>query len=751
MSEELSQQEQENRRSELEAREREKVEHVTKRTRFRKEIRMLRLSQSIEEFYRSTSDLNQARHQAENFLKHRLRRLFADMPTEEATELRQQSAEIIDAIEEKILQERRDEIEEQRRRAAEVPGQRQETEEENGDFDLTEEEMEMGVQIGRVEMRVAGGYRRVPQKIMPDPDAPASFVLAARDPQTGKLVPQRRRGRKRQVEKGEDGVWSLVESDTRQNEESDMADILSQEKKELAHASDEPASGGAKKMRKKMRVLVVEDSAAARRINVEVMKRLGFGQVEEVGNGEEALKLLSGRKKYHLVCTDWDMPVMDGIEMIAAIRGHAKIGELPVIMVTTRSTDRDVAQALRAGVSDYLVKPFKPDALGKKIEKVLSSGRVRMSEIYGTEDSAVLVKKAGDVLPQEAIDALLTASEGESQPMTQEEINAELEAAGVSPAVQVPVSHAAPDGRIVTSYDFKHPARVNKEQLRTLENLHDNFARLLSSTFSGAMRAVVDVDTAFVDQTTYAEFIMSLSNPSCSYQFTLGETGGQAVIDIGMPVVFAFVDRIFGGKGSSQGVNARVVTPVEIGVINRIIKRVIEDVEATWEPILPVEITDIELETNPEFMKITAASEIVILLAFEVNSTNASGLVNLCYPFFTLEPIMPLLGQQTYGRGHERSLPKRRERLGDLPLDVLGPAPIPLNVEMGQARLSLSEASALKVGDVVKMDSRTSDPCVMYVGDKPKYYVQPFAEDGKMHAEITGLFPRELYNERGIS
>ena len=78
-----------------------------------------------------------------------------------------------------------------------------------------------------------------------------------------------------------------------------------------------------------------------------------------------------------------------------------------------------------------------------------------------------------------------------------------------------------PGQRIVTSYDFKHPARVNKAQLRTLENLHDNFARLLSSTFSGAMRAVVDVDTAFVDQTTYAEFIMSLSNPTCSYQFNL--------------------------------------------------------------------------------------------------------------------------------------------------------------------------------------------------------------------------------------
>ena len=85
-------------------------------------------------------------------------------------------------------------------------------------------------------------------------------------------------------------------------------------------------------------------------------------------------------------------------------------------------------------------------------------------------------------------------------------------------------------------------------------------------------------------------------------------------------------------------------------MINQILKRMVEDLEATWSPILPAEITDIELETNPEFMQITAPSEIVILLAFEVNSTNASGLISLCYPFFTLESILPLLGRQTFRR-----------------------------------------------------------------------------------------------------
>ncbi len=302
--------------------------------------------------------------------------------------------------------------------------------------------------------------------------------------------------------------------------------------------------------------------------------------------------------------------------------------------------------------------------------------------------------------------------------------------------------------RIITSYDFKHPARVNKDQLRTLENLHDNFARLLSSTFSGAMRAVVDVDTAFVDQTTYAEFIMSLSNPSCSYQFTLGPTNGQAILDFAMPVVFGMVDRTFGGKGSSQGVNARQLSVVEMGIFARIVKRAVADLEATWEPILQVEISDIELETNPEFMQITAASEIVILLAFEVNSTHMSGLVSLCYPFFTLESILPRLGQQTYVRqgrlNREETIRSNRVRLEN--------TPVPLRAEFARGTISIEEARRIRLGDVIEMETQADEPTVIFVDAEPKFLGLPFTnEHGKMAVKVSEVIPpnrEEIYKNK---
>jgi flagellar motor switch protein FliM len=310
------------------------------------------------------------------------------------------------------------------------------------------------------------------------------------------------------------------------------------------------------------------------------------------------------------------------------------------------------------------------------------------------------------------------------------------------------VHRERPQKRIVTSYDFKHPARVNKDQLRTLENLHDNLARLLSSTFSGAMRAVVDVHTAFVDQTTYAEFIMSLSNPSCSYQFTLGPTIGQAIIDFPMPVVFGFVDRTFGGKGSPKGVEPRTLTPIEVGVIHRITKRVIEDLEATWEPILRVEVTDIELETNPEFMQITAPSEIVILLAFEVNSHNARGLVSLCYPFFILESILPRLGQQSYVRS---SRTNKNELIQQNNLR-LSKTFMPVTAELGRTQISLGEARTLQAGDIICSDTPKTGPVVVFVEEEPKFMARPFAgENGKQALKIGGVIPpghEEIYKNR---
>ena len=184
------------------------VDHVTKKTRFRKELRLLRVTRQLEEFYSSTSDVKEARHQAESFLNRRLRRLFPDMTSDEAAELKQRSTEMMEQIEQRVLDERQSAVSarESSQAAATVVAASSAG---GGDdeMELSEEEISKGVQIGRVEMRVAGSTRRIPQKKMPDPDDPAQMVICQRDPDSGELMPAMRRGAKRIVERGRDGSW----------------------------------------------------------------------------------------------------------------------------------------------------------------------------------------------------------------------------------------------------------------------------------------------------------------------------------------------------------------------------------------------------------------------------------------------------------------------------------------------------------------------------------------------------------------
>lgn len=116
-----------------------------------------------------------------------------------------------------------------------------------------------------------------------------------------------------------------------------------------------------------MRVLVVDDSSTMRRIIANTLKKLGYEDIAEAGDGSEALQQVSAGKP-DLILTDWNMPKMDGREFVTKLRQNPEMGKVPVLMVTTQAEKSDVVLALQAGVNDYVVKPFTPETLKEKIE-----------------------------------------------------------------------------------------------------------------------------------------------------------------------------------------------------------------------------------------------------------------------------------------------------------------------------------------------------------------------------------------------
>ncbi len=119
-----------------------------------------------------------------------------------------------------------------------------------------------------------------------------------------------------------------------------------------------------------MKCLVVDDSATMRRIVVNALKSIGYDNVVEAGDGSEALTKCDA--SIELIITDWNMPVMGGLEFVKALRATPQHPKTPILMVTTRSVKEDIMQAVEAGVSSYILKPFTPQVLKDKIDQILS-------------------------------------------------------------------------------------------------------------------------------------------------------------------------------------------------------------------------------------------------------------------------------------------------------------------------------------------------------------------------------------------
>lgn len=120
-----------------------------------------------------------------------------------------------------------------------------------------------------------------------------------------------------------------------------------------------------------MKFLVVDDSSTMRRIISNTLKKIGYSDIVEAEDGKDALSKL-GENAINLVITDWNMPNMDGLQLVKEIRAGAN-ASVPILMVTTNAAKEDVIEALKAGVNNYVVKPMTPETLEEKINAIIGN------------------------------------------------------------------------------------------------------------------------------------------------------------------------------------------------------------------------------------------------------------------------------------------------------------------------------------------------------------------------------------------
>jgi len=287
--------------------------------------------------------------------------------------------------------------------------------------------------------------------------------------------------------------------------------------------------------------------------------------------------------------------------------------------------------------------------------------------------------------------------------------------------------------RSIITYDFKHPNRVSKDQIRTLENMHDNFAGHYGSTLSALLRTIADVDLVSVDQITYSEFIMSLVSPSCTYTYAATPLEGGCLVDYNPTLTFALIDRMFGGNGKILE-SDRELTGIERSVMGRLSQKLYSDLTRAWENIVKLEIEQKSFETNPQFIQVVPPGETVVVVSFQIKVFQSTGLLTLCYPYVSLEPIITKLSAQnwidaTKKKNLDEDRMINRQNLNNVDTMV--------TAELLMTTIKVREFLGLQPGDIVPSERKISEPIAVYVNKRRKYFAQPGLSGKKRAVQIT--------------
>ena len=325
-----------------------------------------------------------------------------------------------------------------------------------------------------------------------------------------------------------------------------------------------------------------------------------------------------------------------------------------------------------------------------------------------------------DVLSQSEIDALLSAlSTGSLEP---DELQKEEE------------KHK------VKVYDFRSPQKFSKDHIRTLELIHDNYARIISNFLTAQLRKNVKVKIETVEQITYEEFIHSIPNPTIMTMFRMPPLTGTILFETNPQFSFQIIDVLLGGTGERNTVS-KEFSDIDKNIMMQITSGMISNLKLAWEDILNVEPEVESLETNPAINQTLAPNEPVALVTFSVEMFKSNTFINICIPYLSIEKVLDKLVVQYWFQNEKDALGDEvREKIEE----GLNPVEIEMSAELGCTHLTIDDFLNLSRGDIIRLDNKCTNPIKIYVEDQECYYARPGITGKNLGVAVLDIIDKDV-------
>lgn len=290
----------------------------------------------------------------------------------------------------------------------------------------------------------------------------------------------------------------------------------------------------------------------------------------------------------------------------------------------------------------------------------------------------------------------------------------------------------------VQVYDFRRPARVSKERLRTLEAMYERLVKGLEAWLISRVRGQMEVRLQSVEQFSFGEFTLSLPMPCSSFIFDIAGTGQKGVIDVGPEFSTYIIDRLFGGEGSGAALT-RTLTPIERMAVRSVADRVTGLLQEIWQDHVAMELSISGFESSPEILQVVNREDPVLVANVEFSTGSVSSLLLICLPFSVLDKFFTSSGQQRNALLTTSDL--ERETTRQRSEAALRATRVPLTARLPDFQLSMREIAGIKEGSILPTGIQTDARMIVRAGTQERFIGHPGRVNGNLAVRILDAVP----------
>jgi flagellar motor switch protein FliM len=263
----------------------------------------------------------------------------------------------------------------------------------------------------------------------------------------------------------------------------------------------------------------------------------------------------------------------------------------------------------------------------------------------------------------------------------------------------------------IRPYDFNIPKKINKEQVKTLSIIHENYGRILSSYLSGVLRTYCQVELLTIEEQRYFEYSNALPENNMTGILEMPPLQGSSMITVNQSLTFTIIDRLLGGQGEAYEED-REYTEIEVILMQRIIRECCILLKDAWANVHEISPIFLRLEANSRQTQLVSPNETVVIIVLNVKIKDVEGNMSFCMPYLILEPVLEHLNTRYWFTASTSEVGEKKH-YKDLLFNRVNTVLMELKAILGTSHISLREIMDLRVGDVIQLDQRTADKTII--------------------------------------